>query len=282
MSDDIYKPNGFRPLVQEPQIRLCLQGAPGAGKTWEALTFPNPCVLNFDRGLGAHVGRTDVIEIPFFEPAFVDSYYPRDNKTDPPNRKNALHKWLGVEALKLKSNQTLVIDSNTQINNAYHADYNLHPVIAKSGKVDDFGVWNQKVDYFGEIMELLKALACHVVYICHETSDRDKTGELNGKVRALIRGQFGDELASHFTDYFRCHTFAKPTAEKMDKFKEFFKLTTEEAKEWIASTPNDTLYVWQTQSDEIAKGVKTSSLVGAPKFILANYNSFAKYKRKTN
>ena len=283
MSEEIYVPPGLLSLDKipaDPQLRVGLQGPPGVGKTWEALTFPNPIVLNIDRGLGAHVGRSDVIEVPFYDPKFVDSIVKRSGTQAPPNRKDALLVWLNNVGMKLRPHQTLVIDSNTQIEVSFHSEYKLAPVITKSGKVDDFAEWNLKKEYFGELMAMLKSLPCHVVYIAHETADRSKDGELNGMVRPLLTGQFGDQLASHFTDYFRCHAYAKPTPDRMTKFQEVFKLDAAAVKEWLASTPNETIYLWQTQADEKAASVKTSTLVGAPKFVLADYKTFGKYKRQ--
>lgn len=281
----IYTPPDCKPLsevVNSPQIRLGLQGPPGTGKTWASLTFPNPIVLNLDRGLGAHVGRADVIEIPFYNPVFVDKIHPRDGMNAPPNRKDAIMDWLARFGTKLGSEQTLIIDSNTQLDVSYHVQYSLNPVYTKQGKIDDFAEWKQKVAYFGLLMDMFKTLPCNVVYIAHETADRDKTGELNGMVRPLLTGQFGDQLASHFTDYFRSTTVAKPTADKIDDFKRAFSLDDVGAKEWIASTPPHSacMYLWQTQQDNIVKHIKTSTMVGAPKYVLANYNTFGKYKRK--
>lgn len=278
---DIYIPSGCQSLADikdQPQLRLGLQGPPGVGKTWAALRFKNPIVLNIDRGLVAHQGRSDVIEIPFYNPSFVDKIVPRSGMSCPPNRKDAILKWLATEGQKLTNIQTLVIDSQTQLQNAFHAEYRINPVITKSGKIDDFAEWNQKVVYFGELMEWLKSLKCDVIYICHETADRDKTGDLNGQVRPLLTGQFADQLASHFTDFYRCHAWAKPTKDKLEKFKEFFNLNDEQVKSWLSSGTDATMYLFQTQSDQIAKSIKTS-LVNAPKYVLADPNVFQTYKR---
>ena len=266
-------------LTASPQIRLGLQGMPGNGKTWAALTFPNPIVLNFDRGLGAHIGRSDVVEVPFYLPEFVDTIYPRSGMKSPSNRRDALLKWLVTDGIKLTEEQTLIVDGSTGIQNAFETEYNLHPVTTKQGAIDDFALWRLKVEYFGEVCETFKFLKCHVVYICHETPDRDKKGELNGLVRPLLSGQFGDQLASHFTDFFRQLAHAAPTKENELKAKEFYRIDDATLKEWRAKMPPQTFYVWQTQADEIAK-CKTSSLVNAPKYILADYTSFAQYRRK--
>jgi hypothetical protein len=98
-------------------------------------------------------------------------------------------------------------------------------------------------------------------------------------VRPLLTGQFGDQLASHFTDHFRAHAYAAPTKEQEAKALEFYKLTLPQLNEWRKKMPPQTFYVWQTASDEIAK-CKTSTMVSAPKFILADYNSIIQYSRK--
>ena len=80
MTEEIYKPSGSINLSEsqtKPQIRLGIQGPPGSGKTWAALTFPNPVIINLDRGLGAHAGRSDVIDVPFYSGSFVDKIIPR-------------------------------------------------------------------------------------------------------------------------------------------------------------------------------------------------------------
>lgn len=278
---EIYLPPNTKSLatMSEAQIRLGLQGPFKSGKTWAALSFPNPIVVNFDRGLGAHTGRSDVYEVPFYNPQFVDGIVKRSGTQAPPNRKDALLKWLATEGMKLQVNQTLVVDGQTGIQNAFEAEYNVAPIMTKSGNIDDFAIWRMKVEYFGELCEMLKALHCNVVYLCHETPDRDTKGNLNGGVRPLLTGQFADQLGSHFTDFFRQITFAKPrTSEQTAKLKDTLRIDDAILKEWMANSSNETLYVWQTTSDEIAK-CGTSSMVNAPKYIVANYISFNKYKR---
>lgn len=282
---ELYIPKGCTTLDKSTfsfQIRLGIQGYPNTSKTWAALTFPNPIVLNMDRKLGAHVGRTDVIETPMWYPPFVDSIVMRDGALAPPNRKDAVLKWIGTEGMKLSENQTLIVDGSTQLQNAFKAQYDLNPEIeAKSGKINKYGQFTQKITYFTDIFETLKSLKCHVVYICHETGARDDDGEMTTGVRPLLSGQMGDQMAGHFSDWFRALAIAKPlTDDRKAKMKAAFNLTDERVKEWCASTDNETIYLWQTQSDEVAKC--GTSLLNAPKLILANYKEYAKYQRKVN
>lgn len=282
---ELYIPKGCQTLDKADfsfQIRLGIQGYPNTSKTWAALTFPNPIVINLDRKLGAHQGRTDVIEIPMWYPPFVDDIIKRDGILAPPNRKDAVLKWLGTEGMKLSKEQTLVVDGSTQLQNAFKAQYDLNPEIeAKSGKINKYGQFTQKITYFTDVFETLKMLKCNVIYICHETIARDDEGEATTGVRPLLSGQMGDQMAGHFSDWFRAITIAKPmNDERKAKMKTAFNLTEEKVKEWCDSTNNETIYLWQTQSDEIVKC--GTSLLNAPKLILANYKEYAKYQRKVN
>jgi hypothetical protein len=276
----LYKPIDSLTLAEttvDPQIRLGIQSPPGLGKTWAALTFPNPVVLNYNRGLGAHIGRSDVIEVPFYDRKFVDKIHPPDGQQTPPNKKDALLVWLHKEGSKLTSEQTLVLDSSTEIETAYHTQYKLNPVITKKGKEDDFAEWRLKIEYFGQVTDLLKSLKCHVVYITHETVERDKEGELTGGARPLLTGQSGDSLAGSFTDWFRQRAIKKPTKEEEALYTTKWGWN----REWNDSTPKEhgSIYLWQTSSDSFFK-CKSSSLLNPPMFVLANYNTFLKYRRK--
>lgn len=281
----IYIPRGAICLkdIEIPQIRIFLQGDGGTGKTWSGLTFKNPVILSTDRGAGAHVGRTDVHEIKFYDKTFVRSICSDSN--DIVNVKMAILKWLDTEAQKLTAEQTLVVDNLTGIATAFHLYEEAHPTYTKrTNTIDDFAVWKNKVDYFGEICSMLKGLKCHVVFIGHETPDRGKDGELNGKLRPLITGQFADQLRSHFTDYVRQLSCDKPDFAKLDdkaksNIQAKWGMTFDEFKVMCDTYPRNTIYYWQTESDDLCN-CKISSLVNFPRYIPANYQSFCKYLRK--
>ena len=272
------------------QVRLGLQGPPKTGKTFSALSFPNPMVLSFDRGLVAHIGRKDVHEIPFYDDAFVDSLVKRkapdyidfETKRQMPrpfNRRDALLKWLYEDGQKLTSEQTLVVDGNTGIQAAFHKQYWTEPAIDKDGKLKKYDEYNRKINYFTELAICLKSVKCNVVYLCHEMNDRNAEGDLNGKIRPLMSGAFKDEMQSHFTDWFRCITVAKPEKQDEAFFLKKYGIDGTVLVEWCASTPPDhkVIYLWQTQSDNIVEC--GSSLMNVPKYIIANYSSFTKYQR---
>lgn len=291
---ELYIPTYAIPLntqTKKQQIRLGLQGFPKVGKTFAALTFPNPVVLDFDRGLGAHQGRADVIAIPFYDDAFVDGLVPRIapfymphgktvKKIRPANRKDALVKWLYEEAPKFSADQTLIIDGNTTIQAAYHAEYWTAPELDQQSKIKPYVEFRQKIDYFTEVFMCLKALKCNVVYIAHESDARDDKGNLNGKIRPLMSGAIKDEIMSHFTDWFRCYAYGKPTGQvEVDKATKFFGVDKKTMDEWSTFSNNETMYLWQTTSDaDVDCG--TSSLDKPPKWIPAHFSMFEKYRRK--
>lgn len=285
--NELYKPKGSINLSEDSakqQVRLGVQGYGKTGKTWSGLTFPNPVVMNLDRGLGAHKGRADVIDVPFYSPSFCDTIFPRSGTERPPNRRDAILKWLSTEALRLTKEQTLVMDGGTVLENAFHAQYKLEPVISRStGKEDNFAEWRLKNDYFAQVFDLLKATTCDVIYLCHETADRSATGDLNGRVRPILTGQFGDKLVGNCTDWFRQWAVAKPSTEdELSRFtKKFCSDSKELAASFVESTPKEhkTIYIWQTTSDDVAT-CGTSTLLNVPKFIVASYQSFLSYERK--
>lgn len=287
----IYKPTNCHSLDElkvKQQLRVGIQGYPGTGKTWAALTFPNPVVVNLDRGLGAHTGRKDVIEVPLYDSSFCRTINPQFS---PPKLKDVIIQWLDTEGRKLTSEQTLVFDGNTGLQNAYHKWFEANKMlfITKSGEVNDFKEWTVKKTYFGEVMELFKSLTCNVVYLCHEVDQKDKNGPMgpsySGKIRPLLTGAFGDELPSHFTDFFRQLSCEKPqeSSLKEELIKSSWGITLSEFKKYLSSIPGCTMYYWQTSGDNIFDG-KCSSLINCPKFVPANYTTFTKkyYDVSTN
>lgn len=277
----MYQPKNCPTLdkVQEPQIRLGIQGFSGTGKTTAALTFPNPVVLNIDRGLGFHFGRKDVIEVPIWNKEFCRTINPAFGSNMTVTLKDVIEAWLTTEAKKLEEDQTLIIDGISGLQNSYHAWYAMNPVVTKQGKVDDFGEWRIKLVYFGKIFEeICKTLKCNVIVCAHESEKKDKSGDYTGKIRPLLRGQFQDELVGHFTDWFRALSKTKD-ADKMTPEKlSMWKMTSAEYTDMCASFPNNTIYYWQTESDDVFDG-KTSTLANCPRFIPASYQAFKKHMK---
>lgn len=229
------------------------------------------------------MGRADVVEIPFYKKEFCKLI---DPNYEPARMKDVFITWFEKHGSKLNPDQTLVWDGCTPTQTAYHVWYeaNKHKYLTNQGKVNEFAEWNQKCTFFGTFFNIIKTLPCHVVFICHEAEKKEKTGEYAGKVRPLLTGQMGDELVSHFTDFFRQFSVAKPkdyNAVTADKLALWGMKTPAEFKAMCDTFVGETIYYWQTASDDIFDA-KASSMVQAPRFIPASYSSFEKYRRKIN
>lgn len=279
---EIYIPKGAINLKNAlpPQIRLGLQGYGGEGKSYAAATFPNTIFASFDRGLGAHTGREDINEVPFYNDDFVDSIKKRKTG-EPANRRDAYLQWLNTEAKKLQPNQTLVNDAISDIETAFDTQEALEPVRTSEGVVDARVFWRHKIEYFQEIMTILKSLKCHVINLCHEQDDRDSKGNLNGKLKPMVNGQFKDKIVKEHTDWFRQMAINKYPEDKIsDKIlKDWGFKTRREMLEMQSQFPRDTIYCWKLDSDDIFSG-KCSSLVNFPSYIPSNYKAFQQYQRK--
>jgi len=284
---DIYKPTGCLTLAEQEYsnaIRLGIQSPPGLGKTVSACTFPNPVVGDFNKGLGSQIGRSDIIAVPFWDGKFCDKIHKRNGTLCPPNQKDAFIDWLLSEGMKLKHNQTFIGDCNTEIEAAFHMQYKADggPPISVKGSIDFYDEYKKKLSWYSYLMQIIKSLPCMVVYITHETKEWTKEGEPTGAAKPLLSGQAGDKIVGDFTDWFRQHAVSKPVSDDAKKrFKDKWLMKDDYFQEVMLSTPTDhpIVYLWQTMSDEYFE-LKTSSMFNAPKFVLANYSSFQKYKRK--
>lgn len=180
---------------------LLLLGAPFTGKSTAAATFPNAIFLDFD-----HKAPPGTNIIPFWDAKFCDTYAPRTNPNNPPNKRDALINFLKRELSKLPPETTLVLDSMTMVDAAFHQQterVETVPVSPKTGKPDGFYVWGVKLRYYGALFDILKNHPGNVIVIMHEQYERDEDGKLSNTIKPLLSGSFVDSIASHFTLVFR-------------------------------------------------------------------------------
>jgi hypothetical protein len=271
-------------VATKQQIRLGIQGWAGVGKTWSALTFRNPIVMNLNRGLGAHAGRKDVIELPFYSDEWLKKLNPNfgmKTQNGEIMTKQVIEDWFMKEGPKLEADQTFVVDGQTDIQTVYHKWWLKNPALTNQGKIDDFGEYKFKILFFSNIMDFLRSMRCDVVWICHEIEQKGKDGTLTGKIRPLLSGQFESQLAGNFTDWFRQHAKSKILNDAKitpELLAEWGMKSVDEYKAMQNKFTGNTVYCWQTESDDTFDG-KRSSLVNCPKYIPANWESFRQYLR---
>lgn len=280
MNEKIYIPEGAQSLENaiDAQFRLGIQGFPGTGKTWAATTFLNTVFLNLNRGLGAHIGRKDILEVKLYDPSVIDKWAKR-TEASTPNQRDAVINWLEKEGMKLTAEQTLVCDNATELDGAFHREEALNPTITAQGKIDDRAPWKNKITYFSNLFAIFQYLKCNVIFLAHEIDYKEKDGTYKGKVRPILTGQAGDRMVGSFTDWFRAHSGTKPKP-PFDKEKlANWKMTEKEFESMLNTFPGNTFYFWQCMGDDIFDA-KASSLVNPPLYMPANYEHFNKWRRK--
>lgn len=176
-------------LSQSGHVRLGLQGFPGTGKTTSAMTFPNLFAVDFDHKLPDNTPSA-----PFWNADFVDSLIPRTKQYDktkpgyPPNRRDAFDKWLRDNHSKFEPEQTLLIDSYTMLDAAFHAQMDAEPILNKQGEINALAGWGFKLTYLARIFEMIKSCRCNVVMTFHETEKTDANGDVLNKLRPVMQG----------------------------------------------------------------------------------------------
>lgn len=266
MSTEIYTPPLTRLVPMHRKIMLGLIGEPFTGKTTSASTFPNPIFADFDGKCPPGANH-----IPFYDANFIESVKEYKLMKTPrvgcaPNRRDAFLHFLRNEAVKFTSEQTLVVDSWTALQQAFDTQQSYEPVFNSNHEIDTFKFWAAKMDYAEEVCEALQGLSCHVVVTMHEQRERDKkTGYLIDKIKPLMQGQFASKMASKFTDWFRTVVEEKTDANG--------KLLLDKDKQ------KQPVYYWQTKPDGMCNA-NSSTMEGQPIYVEPTYQSFLKYGKK--
>lgn len=250
----IYTPTAFCTTQDNSessgQVRLLLMGPPKWGKTWSALTFPNPVVLDFDRGLTNPPANT--IYIPFWNKDFVKTQL----KQVAGCPITALTQWLNTEAEKLSEDQTLFIDSLSTLADSLTDVLDKRTPVSKNGEKDGFWFWKEWSVWLRNFCVKLQQLRCNVVVTCHEEEIRDsETGRVLSYKWMLKGKDFSARLSQYFTDVFRQTRIGVESAAGPDKTVKYN-------------------YYWQVAADSTfplcCTRIKTSK-----KMLPATYSSFS-------
>jgi len=233
-------------IKSSKQRRLLLMGPPKWGKTWAALTFPNPIVIDFDRGLTEI--KTPVPALPFWDDEWCKKTFASQTK-----KMNMLTAWLKTEGMKLGEDQTLVFDSLSTISDVLAIELEAATPTNKAGEKDGFWFWKEWSNYLRSLHVLINSLKCNVVMCCHEQEIRDsETGRVTA-YKWLLKGQdFSARLGQYYTDVFRQT-----------------KLSKENAQDKTVSCE----YVWQVQPDNMFQ-LCCTRIQTNKKFVPATFASF--------
>jgi len=195
-------------IQTEPRAKeiIALLGAPASGKTTACLTFPNRIWLDFDHKLPA-----GEVSIPFWDATFCDKIARRFSDKCPANQRDAFKKWLTENYSKFTGEQTVILDSYTNMQAAFNQQERLENDMIADEKKSGFTFWGNKMRFSEEISNFIKSMRCRVVVIFHERLERDNEGEITGKISPVLDGRYKDEILKDFTDVWRqiCFPYKK-------------------------------------------------------------------------
>lgn len=227
-------------------FKVGIAGASGSGKTYAALTFPNPVVLDYDNGLSAHQGR-DLISFPIWDDEWckANGCQPMKGNVDGlpiscVNKRDIIVRLLDKleKDSLLTEEHTLILDSWTKLQEAFDAATHCQPSFSKDGKIDSFSFWKRKIAFSEQIMSRLMGLKCSVVVLFHLFRERDDEGKETGKWQPFMDGKFKDKVASYFDNFFGqvCLPSFDPSNTRMREFEPIKHMLTEREN-----------YLWQVK-----------------------------------
>lgn len=182
-------------------------GQPKTGKTWAALTAPNPIVIDLDNNIPRNHPKFNTVQtVPIWDSEYCvkELGMAKSTATGTVCKYEAVIKWLKQHVRKLQSNQTLIIDSLTFIGDNFDMWWEKNPQLSmtKTGQLDKFKRWNQKIIAFEEIHDLLTSASCNVIGIIHEQDDYDEEGHVIG-IKPILTGSYAGRLGGRYTEAFR-------------------------------------------------------------------------------
>lgn len=217
----------------EDPVQVMIYGQAKTGKTWGALTFPRPVVMDFDRGISTarnpeFVKRYGLRDI-FYE-TFSETQL--DKKTGVPIEATGFDEacrffdewmkpsgnWKG-KATGASLFDTWIIDSGTTL-----SEYAMHKAVVVMGKmklsethekgrlhglivprIQDYGSERSLVEQF---VDMVKSSGKHVVFICHEKEVTNSNGQTTGIV-PLLTGKSAEAIPLKFDEVYNLRIVLK-------------------------------------------------------------------------
>jgi hypothetical protein len=200
-------------------VRVLPYGRFRVGKTFGAGTFPRPCILDYDRGLGTlyapdfmkKYGVREFLHKSFWETSFSGPVVKEHNAYDDSCR----YFDEMMTPKKVNTFDTWVIDSGTTLGEyaqnkgaillgtpAYGERSKSHDLALKHKLmvpvIQDFGAERSLVEQF---VDMVLSTPKHVVFICHEKEIRDKQGNLLA-IAPMLTGQSVEAVPLRFDEVY--------------------------------------------------------------------------------
>jgi hypothetical protein len=194
------------------------------GKTWGALTFPRPNVLDFDHGIRTglnpeFVKQYGLRDIEYFQPVrnLDGKGVPKDyNALDSacryfdewmtPAKRDRFDTWVLDSATTLIDASTdkaiLLLGSNAFKGAASTTLDEARQFGLVSPKLQDFGAERSMTE---QVIRMMIDSGKHVVVICHEREQTDKGGSTTG-IAPLLTGKSQEDIPVMFDEVYRLMT----------------------------------------------------------------------------
>jgi len=205
-------------------VQILVYGQAKLGKTWGAMTFPRPVVMDFDGGVStarnpafvAQYGMRDIFYETFEDTNRTKGVVTSHNAFDDACRffdewMKKSGKWKGIE-VGAERFDTWVIDSGTTLSEVAqnkaviltgamklsrtHADALQHGVVIP--RIQDYGSERSLVEQF---IDMVKASGKNLILLCHEKEVSSDAGYITGIV-PLLTGRSSEVVPLKFDEVY--------------------------------------------------------------------------------
>lgn len=192
--------------VNDAFLRILLQGEPKSGKSTMSAQFPGAYFIDIDVNLAGPVRH--LMKNKLTLPVGYDVLDKDEKGVEvPPLLRYQRFSKLMAEAAANPLIQTIIIDSATGFADILMEETKRQQPSIKDGR-QLFGFF---FIYGKELMTRLKGIRKHIVFICHEKTDKLADGSVVYPIRINWPGQLGPIMGSFFTDVWRCEVAEKPS-----------------------------------------------------------------------
>ena len=278
--------------AQKEQLRLGIVGAPGCGKTTAAHTFPNPINGNLDRKAPPGCSSVPLADADFIRKV-LDPRYVKSERSHliPANYRDGVKKWLRNALPALPANSTFILDSWTMLQNYFSIQAQDDPIYciydfktkAKTLNpdgtpvIDKWDVLRHRIVYSAEIMNLFKTAACDTIIAFHEQVERNTEGQATGNIKALMDGQFKDQITGHLTMFVRQIVMHYDQLKRANPSDASYYAGYYNTKYGSPITDKTPCYIWQIVASDIFNPILPPGFKhNFTKYMPADYTEYAK------